>query len=171
MASNVGTEERHMVTLPIGPISKPWIKAISNWWSNYTKRRHRLHESSELKCFAEEEIDRIANEAGVSAAEIHDLVKHSPEAPNLLFRRMTALNLDRDEVSRIDPSIFEELKTNCALCDSRRRCIRDLARDASDPVWEEYCPNAGTLQALNALPWMSRRESEAGNKQPPLDGK
>ena len=147
-----------MFTLPIGQISNSWLKAISKWWSDCTKRHRALNELSELKCYAEEEIERIANDAGVSAAEIYKLVSRGPEAANLLLRRMAALDLDQSEVSRIEPLAFEELKKNCALCDSRRRCIRDLARNSSNPAWEEYCPNAGTLQALNVLPWMSRRE-------------
>jgi len=35
---------------------------------------------------------------------------------------------------------------------------RDLARDATDPGWQDYCPNVTTLKALDAMPWLSRRE-------------
>jgi hypothetical protein len=117
-----------------------------------------LRELSELKCYAEEEIERIASDAGLSATEINKLIRRGPDAANLLLRRMAALDLDRGEVSRLEPRLFEELKKTCGLCDSRRRCVRDLARNSNDPVWEEYCPNAQTLLALNVLPWMSRRE-------------
>ena len=34
----------------------------------------------------------------------------------------------------------------------------DLARDPADPAWQDYCPNAATLTALNALPWRARSE-------------
>jgi hypothetical protein len=133
-------------------------KAISKRWLDWIKRQRALNELSELKCYADDEIERIANEAGVSVAEIHKMVSRGPDVANLLLRRMAALDLDRNEVPRCQPQVFQELKKNCALCDSRRRCVRDLGRDSSDPVWEEYCPNAGTLLALNVLPWMSRRE-------------
>jgi hypothetical protein len=133
-------------------------KAILKRWSDWIMRQRALSELSELKCYAEEEVERIANDAGVSVAEIHKMVERGPDAANLLLRRMAALDLDRNEVARIEPQVFQELKKNCALCDSRRRCARDFAHNSSDPVWEEYCPNAGTLLALNVLPWMSRRE-------------
>jgi len=133
-------------------------KAISKRWSDWVKTQRALNELSELKCCAEEEIERIANDVGVSAAEIHKLVSRGSDAANLLLRRMAVLDLDQNKVSRIEPQVFQELKKNCALCDSRRRCVRDLAHDSSDPVWEQYCPNAGTLLALNVLPWMSRHE-------------
>jgi hypothetical protein len=145
----INDEEHQMLSLS---------KAISKRWSEWVKRQRALSELSELKCYAEEEIERIGNDAGVSAAEIHKLVSHGPDAANLLLRRMAALDLDRNEVSRLEPQVYQDLRKNCALCDSRRRCARDFTRDLSNPIWEQYCPNAGTLLALNVLPWMSRRE-------------
>jgi hypothetical protein len=112
----------------------------------------------ELNCYAEEEIDRTARDLGMSTAEFRKLVSRGPEAANLLLRRMVALDLDRNEVSRTEPQVFQDLQRVCTLCESRRRCVRDLARDSADPAWQDYCPNAATLKALNALPWMSRRE-------------
>jgi uncharacterized protein YjiS (DUF1127 family) len=131
------------------------IDAISNWWLGWTSRRSAV---SELNCYAEEEIERSAKDLGISAAEIRKLVSRGPETANLLLRRMTALDLDRNEVSRTEPRVFQDLQRVCTLCESRRRCVRDLGRDSADPVWQDYCPNAETLMALNKLPWMSRRE-------------
>ena len=50
-------------------------KAISKRWSQWIMRQRALNELSELKCYAEEEIERIANDAGVSVAEIHKMVE------------------------------------------------------------------------------------------------
>ena len=33
-------------------------------------------------------------------------------------------------------------------CGSKKQCQRDLARDPENPVWRQYCPNEGTLVAL-----------------------
>jgi hypothetical protein len=30
--------------------------------------------------------------------------------------------------------------------------------DSAMPAWQDYCPNAQTLIALDVLPWTSRRE-------------
>src|SRR5262249_2242005 len=73
-------------------------------------------------------------------------------------RRMAALDLDRNEVSRTEPRTFQDLQRVCTMCNHHRRCSRDLARDSADPAWEDYCPNAATLMALNALPWRARTE-------------
>jgi hypothetical protein len=113
---------------------------------------------SELKCCGEDEVERIAKDVGVSPAEFRKLVSRSPDAADLLLRRMAALDLDRNEVSRTEHRTFQDLQRVCTLCDSRRRCARDLARDSANPGWQDYCPNASTLMALDALPWAARRE-------------
>ena len=86
-----------MPTSPSG--KKRWylIDAISNWWSEWAKTRSA---QQELNCCAEEEINRTARDLGMSTAEFHALVSRGPEAANLLLRRMAALDLDRNEVSK-----------------------------------------------------------------------
>jgi hypothetical protein len=113
---------------------------------------------SELKCCGEDEVERMAKDVGVSAAELRKLARRGPEAADFLLRRMAALDLDRNEVSRTEPRTFQDLQRVCTLCESRRRCARDLARVSADTEWESYCPNAATLKVLNALPWAARRE-------------
>ncbi len=131
------------------------IQAISRWWRDWTRRGSA---SSELKCCGEDEVERMAKDMGVSAAELRRLASQGREAADLLPRRMAALDLDRNEVARTEPRTLQDLQRVCTLCESRRRCARDLARDSADPAWQDYCPNAATLMALNALPWAARRE-------------
>jgi hypothetical protein len=154
----ISIEEQQMETLAVGKMRKSWLKAISNWWSDRAERQRALRELWELKCCSEGDFRNIATESGLCAADMRKLVARGPAAANLLFRRMTAIDLDRSEVSRVEPAVFRDLQKNCALCDSRRRCLSDLARKPNDPIWEKYCPNASTLKALNAMPWVSRNE-------------
>jgi hypothetical protein len=135
--------------------SRSPIEAISRWWRDWMRKGSA---SSELKCCGEGEVERIAKDVGVCAAELRRLMSRGPEAADLLLRRMAALDLDRNEVSRTEWRTFQDLRRVCALCESRRRCVRDLARDSADPAWRDYCPNAATLEALDALPWSARRE-------------
>lgn len=114
--------------------------------------------ASELKCCAEEEVARIAQDAGVSASELCRLATLGPQSAELLLRRMAALDLDRNEVFREEPGTFRDLQRVCSMCEYHRRCARDLAHDAANPAWKDYCPNAGTLIALNALPRAARHE-------------
>ena len=130
------------------------FEAVAQWWRD---RSRRDFGSLELKCCGEETVERIARDIGVTRAELHKLVQRGPHSADLLLRRMAALDLDPKEVSQIEPRMFQDLQKVCTLCESRRRCTRDLALGA-EAQWREYCPNAAMLMALNALPWAARRE-------------
>ena len=40
-------------------------------------------------------------------------------------------------------------------CICREPCTVDLKSDPNNPVWETYCPNAGTLIDLTAASWLT----------------
>jgi hypothetical protein len=73
--------------------------------------------------------------------------------PDLLSRRMLALQLDWDEIARIEPVTFGELQWLCVFCRNREQCEVGLADDFADVAWRAYCPNAATLTALGELRW------------------
>jgi hypothetical protein len=144
-----------MAALPGRHNSWSPFDAILQWCRGWA----RSSPESELQCFADAEVERIAKDVGVSAAELRTLATFGPEAADLLLRRMTALDLDRNEIVRIEPQTFQDLQRVCIMCDHHRRCERDFAHDpAAGDAWREYCPNAATLIALNALPWAARHE-------------
>lgn len=143
-----------MSALPGGRKSWSPIEAILQWCRDWSKGDI----ATKLKCFGEEEVARMAKDVGVSASELRMLARLGPEAADLLLKRLAALGLDPNEVSRTERQTFQDLQRLCAMCESHRRCARDLARDSADPAWKDYCPNAATLIALNALPWPARRE-------------
>jgi hypothetical protein len=71
----------------------------------------------------------------------------------LLARRMLALQLDKDEIARVEPVTLRELQKLCASCESREQCEIGLADDFADVAWHAYCPNAAILDALDELSW------------------
>ena len=128
------------------------IEAIRRWYRGLTRSQ-----STFADCGAEG-LERMAHDIGVSGAELGRLASQRPESADLLPRRMEALDLDQDEVARVERATFQDLQRVCSVCDCKKRCARDLARDPADPVWKDYCPNAQTLTALNTLPWTVRQE-------------
>jgi hypothetical protein len=128
------------------------LEAIWQWCRGFVGSRSTL-----APCEIEG-ADRMAHDIGVSTAELHDLASRGPHSANLLCRRMDVLDLDQNEVARTERATFQDLQRVCSLCDGKKRCARDLARNPDDPVWKDYCSNAQTLTALGALPWASRRE-------------
>jgi hypothetical protein len=138
----------------LGRKSRSSIAAISQWLRDWARKRSAL----ELRCCGEDEVERMATDIGMSASELRRVAALGPGSADLLLRRMAALDLDRKEVSQTEPRTFQDLQRVCTMCNSKRRCKRDIGRDSDDPVWQDYCPNAATLMALNALPWRARNE-------------
>jgi hypothetical protein len=113
---------------------------------------------SDFGCCGEAELERMARDMRISASELCAVASKGPKAADLLLRRMADLDLDPKEVARLEPAAFRDLQRVCAMCKSHRRCAWDFARGASPPVWDRYCPNTSTLEALNGMPWSARRE-------------
>jgi len=138
-----GREERR------SPLTAMW-RVLSRW--------ARGASAPDVSCCGEMEVERIARDVRMTPAELRAVASRGPQAADLLLRRMAVLDLDPAEVAQVGPQTFRDLQRVCSLCESKRRCVRDFARDAAAPQWQDYCPNAATLMALDALPWASRSE-------------
>jgi hypothetical protein len=113
---------------------------------------------SEFKYLDEQNVERMAHDAGVTTEELRELVRRGSASADLLLERMAALDLDKNEVKKLEPEAFRDLQRVCAMCESQGRCKHDLTRDPNNPAWKSYCPNVETLKELDALPWASRAE-------------
>lgn len=118
----------------------------------------RANPMAELACCGDEEVERMARDFRMSGPEFIAVASRGSGAADLLLQRMAALDLDRDEVARVQPRALQDLQRVCIMCDGHRRCARDLARDLGTAAWKDYCPNVATLMALDTLPWASRRD-------------
>jgi hypothetical protein len=104
-----------------------------------------------------DEVGYLTHAAGLSGSDLHPVAGRSAIDADLLARRMVALALDPYEAALGEPALVRHLQRRCALCESRGRCLRDLACESTGSVWpdphawQEYCPNASTLEMLSAL--------------------
>lgn len=130
------------------------LQSLLNWCRAWIK----TGAGSDFGCCDEAEIERMAKDMRMSASELRAVVRKGPDAADLLLRRMADLDLDPKEVVRREPAALRDLQRVCSMCKSHRRCAFDFARGASPPTWDRYCPNTGTLAALDAMPWSARRE-------------
>ncbi len=96
------------------------------------------------------EVGHIAQDVGLSASDLYTIAAKRPGAADQLKLRLEALDMDRAALLHGDPLAARDLERVCTLCGEKRRCERDLARDPGDPIWQTYCSNAPTLQALGA---------------------
>jgi len=136
--------------LAFSPRQRHWsVGVLAPWWRRWTGAR--ATELLEIARLGAGEVGHLTQDGDQSASDFGAPVSRSPDEANLLGRRMVAVDLDPYELSLSEPALSRHLQRRCALCESRERCARDLAREAADPAWQEYCPNAATLNALRAL--------------------
>jgi hypothetical protein len=68
----------------------------------------------------------------------------------LLEWRLTGLGVNPKSIERHSPDMLVDLRSRCALCTDKRRCLEAMMDFRTPPGWEGYCPNAGAIRALLA---------------------
>jgi hypothetical protein len=124
------------------------LAAILAWCNN---RRGAIASFAHGRLSTDQASDVVENPG--ASGEAPEFPRYSYDA-SLLFRRMAALQVDRDELVSDDPLLFRELQALCTLCRSKERCVLDLAQEGDERAnreWREYCLNATTLNALGAV--------------------
>ena len=116
-----------------------WLKT---WWERSTVL-------AELEACSGREMERMARDAGVGVADLRVLAGRWPDAADLVQRRMAALGIDAAQVDATEPAVMRDLQRVCSLCDNKRVCEHDLVRNPANAAWRDYCPNTGTLDALD----------------------
>lgn len=129
------------------------LQAIERWLRARSDRP-----DIDFVALGDSEVKHIADDLSVSTAELYKLARSDSRSAELLKQRMSALDLDCEEVARLMPATLHDLQRLCTLCSRQKRCARDLAQTPLDPKWKDYCPNVATLTALDAMPWAARQE-------------
>jgi hypothetical protein len=111
---------------------------LRDWW----RRR------AELGALVDRQVEPIAADLGISTGTLRDLVARGPEATRLLYERMRALGISKDDLDRGTRGVMRDVQRTCAFCKEKNACDWDLAERPNDPVWKSYCPNAGTLATV-----------------------
>jgi hypothetical protein len=95
------------------------------------------------------EVARIAQDLGISAADLCVLASRDKTAADLLNRRLETLRLDPTSV---DPALMRDLQRCCSNCDSKELCAHELEDKPKGASWPKYCPNEETIAALTTKP-------------------
>jgi hypothetical protein len=127
------------------PVFNSVIAAFRDW----VRKRKLIRQCRQrFDACDKDEIARIARDVGLSSSDLRQMAELGPDAAKLLLDRMTVLHLDADALAKSDPSTMRDLQRLCSSCVSKKQCQRDLVLVPDDPMWRQYCPNAGTLDAL-----------------------
>ena len=127
--------------------SKPYpvFDALVTTFNDWLKHRRELNELRQLNT---QEFDRIAGELRVSPGDLNELVRQGPHAADELPLMLKALGIDEDSLVRTQPLVLRDMERVCALCHHKGECIRDFAAGTAAEHYEEYCPNAPTIDVL-----------------------
>ena len=119
----------------------PLTKSVRQWAQLRSLR-------SQLGTFTRDEVTQMARDVGLTDNGLELILRGHPGPGTLLPRRLARLRVDPAELQGTRWELQRILQTECASCESWRRCRRDLANDAPGPAWRDYCLNADQLQTL-----------------------
>jgi uncharacterized protein YjiS (DUF1127 family) len=125
--------------------SHPAVESAVNLFGDWLKRRREMRE---LRDMHSGEFARIARDLCVSPAELDKVVRQGPHASDELPRLLKSLGVDTAAVSRTQPLLQRDMARVCASCQQKVRCENDLNDGSSGQHYEEYCPNAPTINEL-----------------------
>jgi hypothetical protein len=87
-----------------------------------------------------EELDGALGQASSLPRHLHTLLEW----------RLTALGINPKDIERYSPRTLANLRSRCALCAHKRRCLEGMMDYGAPPGWEDYCPNAIAISELSA---------------------
>ena len=127
---------------PVIKLLHPFIEVAKAVWA----RRAAVKELA--NCDASE-VARIAQDLGISAADLRVLASRDKTAADLLYRRLETLRLDPTSV---DPALMRDLQRCCSNCISKQLCAHELEDRPKGASWPKYCPNEETIASLTTKP-------------------
>ena len=91
---------------------------------------------------------RIARDLCVSPAELDAVVRQGPHGSDELPRLLKVLGIDGATLSRAQPVLQRDMIRVCAACQQKALCNHDLDAGTLAQRYDEYCPNAATIEEL-----------------------
>lgn len=127
------------------PVVSGLIDLIGDW---VTYRRD-LQEIREMEqSDGGGEFARIAHDLGVTPADLRSFVRQGPHSAEELPKLLKSLGIDEKAMARAQPRVLSDMQRVCSSCESKRRCHHEIAAGTAAEHYEEYCGNAGTVDAL-----------------------
>jgi hypothetical protein len=123
----------------------PIVEDAINLFGDWLKHRREMRELREIN---NGDFARIAQELCVAPSELETIVRQGPHASDELPRLLKSLGIDEATLSRTQPLLQRDMVRVCAICGQKARCDYDLDAGTSAQRYEEYCPNAPTIDGL-----------------------
>jgi len=135
--------------MQIKPRPNPLVEVL-NFFADAAKAFwQRTTAVNELTTCDAVELGRVAQDLGISPADLRSLTSRDKTAADLLKRRLVTLRLDP---TSIDPALMRDLQRCCSNCDSKQLCSHELEDKPMSASWPKYCPNEETIAAITSHP-------------------
>lgn len=121
------------------------FNSIANWVGRY---RQNFGLNNQFGQCTADEVMRVAKDLKLTPTELKELASKGPNAADLLLKMLAALNVDRKALENSDPNVMQDLQRLCTTCGAKKRCEHELADGTAVDHFQEFCPNAFTLDAL-----------------------
>ena len=103
------------------------------------------------------EVARVAQDLGISDADLRTLANRDKTAADLLKRRLETLRLNP---TGVNPALMRDLQRCCSNCNSKQLCAHELEDKPKGASWPKYCPNEETIAALITKPILPEQPLE-----------
>ena len=111
-------------------------------WKSFWARRAAVNELANCDRM---QVAGIAQDLGISAADLFLIANRDRSTADLLNCRLNALRVDP---KRIHPAVMRDLQRCCSNCHSKQLCAHELEDKPTGATWPKYCPNEDTIIAL-----------------------
>jgi hypothetical protein len=118
------------------------VARVFDWIRTHTQS------GADISGFSASEIGVLAEDIGLSQADLQQVALHPADNSELMQRMMAALGLDAAALERSDPAVMRDVEATCTRCRETRSCRQDLAAGTPGVHCGEYCPNASTFIEL-----------------------
>ena len=125
--------------------SFPVVETLVNLFGDWLEHRREVSEMRQLRG---SDFDRIAQELGVSTADLEELVNRGPHAADEMPRLPAALGIDEAGLERCQPFVLRDMERVCAVCQSKGECDFHLSAGDIADHYRKFCLNTPTLDAL-----------------------
>lgn len=126
------------------PIVETWIDKFAGW----IKHRREL---SEIRRIDRTDFNQIADDLRISPDELERLVQAGAHSADEMPEMLKALGVEVNDIARVEPLLVRDMQRVCSLCRDKERCHGELAHGTAAKHYEEFCPNAPTIDALGDL--------------------
>ncbi|HEY1931679.1 MAG TPA: DUF6455 family protein [Acetobacteraceae bacterium] len=116
------------------------------WARNWMKQHARPADN--LAGFSRAEIGQMAEDLGVTTADVVALANHAPDNTALTEAMMRSHGLKPAEVRDSMPTLLRDIQRVCTRCRNSKRCLRELDAGTAAGHAHEFCPNASTFDDI-----------------------